>query len=264
MLPVLDFSNAQINFDFSGSDLTDANFAFCNLTGSKFANAQLNGCHFDLSNWAGCDFSHATFNECYLSGVCNAHKAIRLQTVHGHGQRMNFETAIRPWWNRLLDWERIRAVGRLPFFTASSAALVIIPSYFYLVDIYNKHLASWRAALSEHGQDEIFVKISLEALNKLRKLPIPTLSLEALIAAVLLFIASGLFALLCPARIKQFSSEEWCHQLGHPILTYWPLAWRYPVARFFCASFYAVGGSLAIWVISCKLLYTAVYIWQNM
>jgi uncharacterized protein YjbI with pentapeptide repeats len=78
MLPILDFSNEQIKFDFSGLTLTGTNFAYCDLTGSKFANTQLSECHFDLSNWAGCDFSNATFSQCYLSGVRKAHKAIGL------------------------------------------------------------------------------------------------------------------------------------------------------------------------------------------
>jgi len=129
---------------------------------------------------------------------------------------------------------------------------------------FQRHLESLRAALLAHGRDEVFTKVGMDALDKLGKLPIPALSLEALISAVLLFVASGLFALPCPPRIKQFSSEEWCHQLGQPLVTYWPRAWRYTPARFLCGSFYAIGGGLALWVITVKLLETAIYIWRNM
>src|SRR5258708_36330563 len=91
LLPKLDFSNAQIRFDFSGLRLTGVNFAFCNLVGSNFSNCYLDQCHFDASDWKGCNFSHATFNGCLLSGVQNAHQATGLETVRGNGILMNFE-----------------------------------------------------------------------------------------------------------------------------------------------------------------------------
>jgi hypothetical protein len=104
----------------------------------------------------------------------------------------------------------------------------------------------------------------MAALSRFGKLDIPSYSLEALISAIFLFIASLLFAALCPPRIKQFSSEEWCYQLKYPILTYWSHAWRYPPVRIACAFFYFVGGGLAIWIISVKLVDTIVYICRNM
>ena len=64
-------------------------------------------------------------------------------------------------------------------------------------------------------------------------------------------------------QYSQFTLEEWSHQLKHPAITYWPLSWRFPFARFACALCYAIGGALAMWVIVTKLGQTAFYIWRN-
>jgi hypothetical protein len=263
-VPELDFSGEEINFAFSGLSLNHANFATCKLQGSSFSNSQLSSCNFEASNWTGVDFTNAYFNGCRLSGIKNAHQAIGLHTVHGDGINMNFETAERPWWNRLLDWERIGALGRLPLFTASSVALVLLPIYFYILDVYNRHVQAWKAALDKHAEAEGLATIGKEALDKFGSLPIPALSLEALISALLLFVASFLYALACPARIKQFSSEQWRYELHKPMVTYWPLAWMHRLVRMICAASYLVGGILAILIIGSKLLGTAKYILRNM
>jgi hypothetical protein len=105
-----------------------------------------------------------------------------------------------------LDWEKIGALGRLPLFTASSTALVLLPIYFYILDVYNRHVVAWKVAITSHAGTQDFAIIANEAL---KTLPIPPLSLEALVSAFLLFVASALFAIFCPARIKQYSSEQW-------------------------------------------------------
>jgi len=261
LLPKLDFSNEQIRFDFSGLRLAGVNFAFCNLAGSNFSNCDLDHCHFDVSDWAACNFSHATFNGCFLSGVQNAHKAAGLETVRGNGILMNFETAQRPWWNKFLDWEAVGAVGRLPLFTASSVALVVLPVYFYFLDVYNRHLLAWKAAFSDRPSTDSYVFVASDALDKLSTLPVPTLSLASLISALLLFFASG--AVCCPPRIKQFSREQWCYQLERSLVEYWPLAWRWSFLRLTCICLYLVGGALALSVVSATLYDTFLFVWRN-
>jgi hypothetical protein len=91
----------------------------------------------------------------------------------------------------------------------------------------------------------------------------PPQSLEALTSAVLLFVASAIYAFRCPPRVKQFSSEMWTNQLGQPIVTYWPLAWRWPIWRTICAATFLIGGVLAMWVVGGKLVSTFVYVWRN-
>jgi hypothetical protein len=258
-----DFSGEEINFDFSGLYLNNANFVNCKLHGSSFSNSRFHNCHFEASDWTGVDFSSAYFNDCFLSSIKNAHKAKGLHTVHGDGINMNFESSDRPWCNKWLDWERIGALGRLPLFAASSVALVLFPIYFYILDVYNRHVQAWKAALAKHAESEGFATIGKEALDKFGSLPIPALSLEALFSAILLFIASFLYAFACPGRVKQFSSEQWRYEVKKPMVTYLPLAWRHLAVRMICAACYLVGGILAIHVIVSKLVETAIYISRN-
>ena len=259
----IDFSGEEISYDFSELTFDSVNFVGCKLRGSSFSNSSLTRCEFQESDWAGVDFSSAYFTDCNLTGIKNAHKATGIHTVHGEGLNMNFEASDKPWWNIWLDWERIGALGRLPLFTASSVALVLFPIYFYILDVYNRHVQAWKAALAKHAETEGFATIGKEALEKFGNLPIPALSLEALISAFLLFIASFLYALFCPARIKQFSSERWCYEVHKPMVTYLPLAWRHPEIRIICAACYLVGGFLGIIVIGSKLFETAIYIFRN-
>ena len=99
--------------------------------------------------------------------------------------------------------------------------------------------------------------------NRLEPLRVPPLSLEMLISAICLFIGSSLYAVFCPQRIKQFSRDEWCQQLNHSIITYWPHAWRFTVIRLIAFCLYVVGGLLAAWVIAFKLIETAYFIVRN-
>jgi hypothetical protein len=263
-LPTLDLSGENISFDFSGLTLRSWNFSNCKLHGSRFLNSELHNCNFESSDWTACDFSGTTFNGCNLSNIKNAHLAVGLDAVRGNGILMNFETAERPWRNKWLDWEHIGVLGRLPLFTASTTALVILPIYFYVLDIYNQHIEAWRAALARHAEDEAFATVAKQALDKFGHLPIPSLSLAALISAILLFIASVLYAWRCPARIKQFSNEQWRFELKYPMLTYWPFAWKHPKSRMICAASYLIGGGLALFIVGVKFYETWIYIWRNM
>jgi hypothetical protein len=154
-------------------------------------------------------------------------------------------------------------VGRLPFFTASTTALVVLPIYFYVIGIYNQHLTAWKAALSKDVNASIIAQTGRYALSHLKELPIPNLSLQSLAAAMLLLIASSIYLLACPARVKQFSSSEWCDEFNKPIILYWAHSWRFPILRMICVATYFLGGGLAAWVIVDKLLITLRYVWEN-
>src|SRR5882762_7011655 len=141
-----DFSGAKVSFDFSGQTIK-SNFSNAVLNGSKFHNCMLDSTNFEGADWAGCDFLNATFSGGNLANVKNAHKAKNLHTVDANGRPVKFETIVRPWWNKI-DWELLGVIGRLPLFTASTATLILLPLYFYFLDIYNQHLLAWKSALA--------------------------------------------------------------------------------------------------------------------
>jgi len=174
---------------------------------------------------------------------------------------VKFETIVRPWWNKI-DWELLGVIGRLPLFTASTATLILLPLYFYFLDIYNQHLLAWKSALAGSAASSELSEILSKALARLDTLPVPNSSLETLISAILLFVGSVLYW-RCPPRVKQFSHVQWCDQMGQSMLTYWPVAWRYPITRMACALTFGIGGALALWIIGNKLYATVVYILRN-
>jgi hypothetical protein len=97
----------------------------------------------------------------------------------------------------------------------------------------------------------------------LQVLPLPRLSLVLLVSTVLLAIASTLYTFFCPSRIKEFSRDQWCDQLGRSLMHYWPLAWKHRRIRLICAACYVLGGVGALWVIGSKVWGTAVFIWNH-
>jgi hypothetical protein len=97
-------------------------------------------------------------------------------------------------------------------------------------------------------------------LERLHRRPIPSLSLVLLVSTILLAMGSTLYTLRCPSRIKEFSRDQWCDQLGRSLLHYWPFAWKERYVRLVCAACYALGGLGAAWVLGTKVWYTALFI----
>jgi hypothetical protein len=259
-----DLSNVTVKGDFSNTVLTNVNFRNAQLNGSNFKSAIFSDCNLAGSDWTDCDFKYAEFIAGSLSDVKNAHRAKNLTTVlvREPQRAHSFETAIRPWWIKL-DWERLGALGRLPFFTASTAVLVFFPIFFYFLDLYNRHLDAWKDALAARAGSSEAASFAAAALVRLSPLQPPALSILTLISALLLLIASLLYAFFCPGRVKQFSSHQWRDELKRPLLEYWPYAWRFQHVRMACAACYAVGGMLAVWIIGNKLVSVFVYIARN-
>jgi hypothetical protein len=259
-----DLSHVAVKGDFSGALLDSVDFTGAQLKGSNFKAANFSNCNLHGSDWTDCDFENAQFNGGNLSEVKNAHRAKNLITliVVDPPRAHSFETVIRPWWVKL-DWERLGALGRLPFFTASTAVLVLFPIFFYFLDLYNRHLDAWKAALAARAGSSEAAAYGAAALERLSPLQPPALSIFTLASALLLLIASLLYAFFCPGRVKQFSSHQWRDELKRPLLEYWPYAWRFQYVRMICAACYAVGGLLAVWIIGNKLVTVFVYIARN-
>jgi hypothetical protein len=173
-----------------------------------------------------------------------------------------FETCYRPWPEHWVDWERLRVVGRLPLFGISYTALILIPIVFYGLALYNDKVELVRAwaepviALPDHPWHRLASLI----IDRLHRRPIPSHSLLLLLSTVFLAAGSTLYTFFCPSRIKEFSRGQWCDQLGHSLLYYWPLAWKHRYLRLACAACYALGGVGAAWVLGTKVWHTALFI----
>jgi hypothetical protein len=148
-------------------------------------------------------------------------------------------------------------VGRLPLFGASYTALILIPIVFYGLALYNDKIELIRAWAEQGGTVPDYL------LGRLRPRPIPSQSFVVLLSTGLLAVGSTLYTFFCPSRVKEFSRDQWCDQLGRSLLHYWPLAWKHRSIRLTCAACYAFGGAGALWVLSTKVWQTARFILQH-
>jgi hypothetical protein len=175
-----------------------------------------------------------------------------------------FDTCLRHWPERQLDWEFLRKWGRLPLFGISYTTLILIPIVFYGLALYNNQIEqvhTWADQIGAQSDSPMHQFASL--LMRLDRLPIPRLSLLLLTSTILLAAASTLYTVFCPSRIKEFSRDQWCDQLGRSLLHYWPLAWKHRYIRLVCTACYALGGAGALWVLGTKVWRTAMFIWQH-
>jgi hypothetical protein len=146
-------------------------------------------------------------------------------------------------------------VGRVPLFGASYTALILIPILFYGLALYNDQVALIRAWAEQvmTQPDHLFSRLASLTLAHIHPRPIPQQSLLLLVSTILLAVGSTLYTFFCPSRVKEFSRDQWCDQLGRSLLHYWPLAWKHRTIRLVCAACYAIGGLGALWVLGTKV-----------
>jgi len=258
------FTDLRISEDFSERTLSRVKFKNCDLSNSIFKRVYFHTCIFDDCDFTHSDFTGANFSQCEGSRIRNAHKAKGLENIYIGSHIGNFETAIRPLLNVWLDWERLGIIGRIPLFAGSTSTIVFIPTYIYFIEIYNKHINAFHEVLQKNASNGIYYIILSNFSTKIGPLKISPLTLYSLIAAILLLSASLAYGIFCPIRIKEFSRERWCYTLDNrSIITYWPVAWKYPVARIFAGTAFLTGGCAAMYVILNKLYEIITYIALN-
>jgi hypothetical protein len=261
----MDLSDADLSgVSRQDSVIGDCNFRGANLSNADFSRTHFRTCTFDESDWNGMIVTDAYFNGGSFKKVRNASASKGLQTATADGFVTRFETSV-PRWSDYFDWERVKIVGRLPIFGASSAALVGLPLFFYALDNYNDHVAAWRSALELSANDAPAAgnQFLQHLAERLPMLQVPSLSLLSLASALILFLASLLYASFCPAIVKEFSRNVWNVQFQRSMLLYLAQAWRFPAIRLTCGILYAVGGFMAAWVIASKLWTLFLYLCRH-
>ena len=272
--------------DLMHADLSHADLSHTDLTQAKL----------QYANFSHANLYRAILTGADLTGIKGAQRALNLETVLvGRQQDVNgFDTCERKWYDKGLDWERFRVVGRLPLFTASYTALILILMIFYVFALYNSAVQSARDVVEKvetqfgtlmqstrdvmeqvdpplgsriqqsiSNLENTLGKITDAIKGHLKFLKVPSQSFYVLISTVLLAIGSTLYTFFCPSRIKEFSRDQWCDQIGRSLVHYWPLAWKHRVARVCCVVCYALGGAIALWIIVAKVLRAAWFIIGN-
>jgi uncharacterized protein YjbI with pentapeptide repeats len=245
--------------DFTKALLFDCHFTESQLSSAKLCEAHFSRTHLERAVLSEANVASADFFESHLDGsnwsnVRGAESASNLQSTRIEGDTEYFDRVSLGRVERWCDWERLRTFGKMPLFGLSYSVLVLIPLYIYLIAWYNHQVdrfIDWR------GPGEEWIG------QHLHHLPLPSLSMLLLISTVLLAIASTIYTVFCPSRIKEFTRDVWCDQLGRPLIHYWPFAWKHQKLRMVCGVCYVLGAAGILYVLAVKVGKAAVYIWEH-
>lgn len=250
-------------------DLTGANLLAADINGGRLLRANLSRANLDRAILAEADISGADFFEAQVDNASfkparGAYKAQHLLTTRIQSDAQYFSSIIRKWPERLLDWERIRLAGRLPLFGASYAGLIVIPTYVYILEIYNQNIEAARMWISAHTvSNNLSTEMTEKILAHLHTEHIPDSLFLLFISTIALAIAATIYAIACPSRVKEFSRDQWCDQFGHSLVHYWPEAWKTRWLRLVCAFLYVTGGIGAGYVLVQKLYYVGMLLYHS-
>jgi hypothetical protein len=166
---------------------------------------------------------------------------------------------------KIASWERLRTFGRLPLFRVSFSTLVAIPVVTFLIGVYNEQVGRLQEWASIHTEKFPPLATSLleQLASRLHLIPISNLTFWLLISTLFLGTASMLYALVCPARVKEFSLERWTDELRRPALHYLSLSWGHRWVRVIAGGCYLVGGAGTVLILIVKLWNTGKFIVAN-
>lgn len=234
--------------------LVQANLVNADLTEVNAARANLSNANMTRANIDSADFYEAILDIASMERIVGASVAKHLLTTKVRQNVLYFDTADRSWPERWFDWEWIRTFGRLPLFGASYTGLILIPTYVYFLGIYNEKLDAVRAWVTHLSttQNGLSANAASAILNHLHFEPIPSSFFLLFISTMFLAIASTLYVIFCPSRVKEFSRAKWCDEMERPLIHYWPEAWKYRLIRVVCALFYILGGLGTLYVLLSK------------
>ena len=253
----LDLSSANLDgADLSGKHFHSCNFANCSFRNTDFRNAVFIACDFSGSDWHSANFRGASFNTGNFYLIKNAPRAKNLDQVTVGPSETHFDKLQLKFVDQYLDWEKIGALGRLPFLSASTITLVVLSVYFYFHQLFNSKIEEFVILAKLHPNE----LNSFGALISRLHIPIPSMAFLSFLSAVCLLIASLVYEVYCPKKVKEFSSQKWQFEMKRSLLEFFPHSWNFRIARIVSAVFYAVGGMLAFWILVVRTWDIAAYL----
>jgi hypothetical protein len=128
-------------------------FFMCEFRNSKFADLILDRTLFNICFFHGLDFDNVEFrNVRFVQGwgihTCTGLEYVRVSPSEGRViLDADVERLRLPFTERFLSWERLRTVGRLPLFSVSVGALVLVPIVFLGIALFNEQVGRWKTAI---------------------------------------------------------------------------------------------------------------------
>lgn len=269
------------------AEFDDCIFDLCPMDRTDFSRARLKNVRFEVADLSTATFARVTFAGVDLRWSAGLGRLIGSNTpLCPRPQDDAIEEPEVPAIDERLAWHRLRAVGRLPVFSASSTALILSSIHLYGIATWNDVAmrADQRLAAAGERADSLVrrleaglpsdlpvreaivaagieVSAALQHLSAaLPKLPLPSHAFWLFIGTVLLALGSGLYLLRCPPRIHRYSEVEWRDEIRGSPFHYMPLAYSRRWSRVCVALALALGGALTASVAVSKLFTTGLFI----
>jgi hypothetical protein len=237
-----------------------------NLITIHFFRSELEDCFFEDLSYSHLGFQRSEFRRVRFANPFSVNE-IRMRTTKGLETceglesisiqnptlRYRFECDLQatplPLAYKHLTWATLRGFGSLPFFGLSYGGTALILFLLSTIDLYNSLLGRLKVRA-----DSVDTFSSLQSFaERLNPLSLNWQMPTLLLGAVLLMIASTIYALKCPQVIKESSLERWTNELGKSAINYVPLTWRNSGWRWFCGICFLTGSGLTASVLIWRL-----------
>ena len=232
-------------------EFLDCTFIDCRFENDRFGSLLFKECAFQESRFiVGISAYYLRMAGSKGLPTCTGLETIELlEPQRAHHVEADFVNAPLQVGYRHLSWAKLRAFGSLPFFGLSYGGTALILFLLSFIDHYNAQIGRLKSKV-DSGDTLSALQNFVDRLNPLSlnwQMPI------LLLGAVLLMIASTIYAWKCPSRIKEFSLERWTKELGKNAVNYVPLTWRNPVLRWICGVLFWAGSGLTASVLIWRL-----------
>lgn len=248
------FSHSQFSKgDFRGAILSSSSISRTDFGASRFSGASFRAASVDWACMCGADISDADFLSTKLRlgkqplgqnrpilGVFDARQLDR-SIVDATEYHIPLEYALEK--PARMPWDRIRRIGRLPIFAASTGLLIGVPLFNWLLYQFDRSLRSFEASMKDlaESSDDAMSGLAGAVVEHIHFVPIPSQMAWAFFGTLALFIASLLYQLACPTRVQQYTRDQWVDELGNSMFHYDLHAFSRPILRRTCFSFYVLG-----------------------
>lgn len=229
----------------------------CDFRGVALWSAQLLGARLERTRFDQCDFRNAVLDKGRVRGASfSGAKGLfgpdmaSQKDIHdsefatfGSGHLVSKHKWIA-WLVDFANWDRIRTLASLSFFSASTITVTLIVAYGTAARWYNSFLERLVASVN----DKEWASQMVSHLPP--RLTIPKGFQALLIATFALVVGGIVLRMFCPSIVKEYSGVRWIRELGSPRVEYESASHSRPILRmvsFLCLA--GGGGFISLYIL---------------